>query len=81
MVDPNIYKGIEYVQLNELPEEQKLALKETLSDDLFIKILVNGELRHDCIQYKDYAYWFKNIYPAAKQTQEESSSKGISNVN
>ena len=62
MVKPKIYKGIEYVQVSELPEAQRTILLETLNEDLFIKILANGVLYDDCIQYRDYRYWYENIY-------------------
>lgn len=59
MENPKLYKGIEYVQLNELPEDQQKKIKESLNQELFIKILVDGHLRQDCIFYKDYKYWFE----------------------
>ena len=81
MVDPQTYKGIEYVRLNELPEEQKRIIKETLSKDLVIKILINGELCNDCVQYKDYTHWFKHIFTLAKKATPTPVAKGLSNVN
>ena len=64
MENPKSYKGIEYVQLNELPEDQQNKIKESLNQDLFIKILVNGQLHQDCILYKDYSYWFESVFKA-----------------
>jgi len=62
MENPKLYKGIEYVQLDELPEEQQILIKESLNGALFVKILVNGKLHQDCILYKDYSYWFESVY-------------------
>jgi hypothetical protein len=62
MENPKKYKGIEYVQLNDLPVDQQTMLKSSLNRDLFIKILVNGSLYQDCILYKDYQSWFEEIY-------------------
>lgn len=59
-----IYKGIEYVQLNELPVTQQFSLLEGQGDHLFIKILVDGKIVNRCIQYKDYTFWYENVYRA-----------------
>jgi hypothetical protein len=66
MENPKLYKGIEYVRLKELPEDQQIKIKESLNQDLFIKILVNGQLHQDCILYKDYSYWFERIYKTSQ---------------
>jgi hypothetical protein len=62
MENPKLYKGIEYVQLNELPEEQRDRIRSTFNEQLFVKILVNGKLLEDCILYKDYKFWFRTVY-------------------
>ncbi|HEY4652990.1 MAG TPA: hypothetical protein VIH22_00680 [Cyclobacteriaceae bacterium] len=67
MENPKLYKGIEYVKLNELPEDQQRKIRESLNQELFIKILVNGELQLDCILYKDYSYWFDRVYSASQK--------------
>ena len=70
MVKPKIYKGIEYIQVSELPEAQRTILLETLNEDLLIKILANGVLYEDCIQYRDYRYWYENIYEPVQHSDE-----------
>lgn len=62
MVCSKVYKGIEYVQLNELPIDQQEKIQGTLNRELFIKILINGEILSNCIQYKNYRSWFENVY-------------------
>jgi hypothetical protein len=62
MENPKLYKGIEYVKLNELPEEQRDRIRSTFNEQLFVKILVNGKLLEDCILYKDYKFWFRTVY-------------------
>jgi hypothetical protein len=62
MENPKIYKGIEYVKLNDLPEEQQSRIRNTFNEQLFVKILVNGKLLEDCILYKDYKFWFRTVY-------------------
>ena len=61
-VNSKIYKGIEYVQLEELPEDQKEKLSESLNSENFIKILVGEKILVKCIQYKDYELWFDNVF-------------------
>jgi hypothetical protein len=64
MVDSKIYKGIEYVQLNELPGAQREKISQTLNNDLLIKIMIDGKIIHDCLQYKDYSFWYHSVYKA-----------------
>jgi hypothetical protein len=69
MENPKLYKGIEYVQLKELPEDQQQKIRQSLNRELFIKILIDGQLHQDCILYKDYKHWFENVYniPQSKE--------------
>lgn len=60
-----IFKGIEFVQLNQLPPEQREALLKTINHKIFIKILIDGKIVGQCLQYKDYEIWFDNIYKTA----------------
>jgi hypothetical protein len=71
MENPKLYKGIEYVQLDELPEEQQLRIRESFNEGLFVKILVNGKLHEDCILYKDYSYWFHSVFIVATEQNPE----------
>ena len=57
-----IYKGIEYVQVNQLPAEQQNIISETLSNKLYIKILIDGKIIGNCLQYKYYELWYNNVY-------------------
>ena len=82
-VNSTIYKGIEFVEISALPNEQKTSLLQTVSPDLFIKILVDGKLMPRCIQYKDYEEWYDNSYrPTSKESGAtavpESRGKAIS---
>ncbi|MBK8289932.1 MAG: hypothetical protein IPK96_02245 [Flammeovirgaceae bacterium] len=64
-VDRQVYKGIEYVRLGGLPLDQKEKIATTLSPDKIIKILKDGVLINDCIQYADYLCWFEEHHQAA----------------
>ena len=61
-VDAKIFKGIEYVQLSELPQAQRELLTQTINPDLFIKLLVDGKIISGCLQYKDYNNWYQNQF-------------------
>ena len=74
-VNSTIYKGIEYVQISALPTEQKERLLQTINRDLLIKILVDGELVRNCLQFKDYEIWFDNIYKAETKPVKAKMSK------
>lgn len=56
------YKGIEYVRISKLPDEQRSKLVQTLPSDRIIKILRENELLTDCVQFKHYEAWFKSHY-------------------
>jgi hypothetical protein len=59
-----IFKGIEFVLFDELPQAQQDKFAQTLSQDLFIKIMMDGKVVSKCIQYHDYSNWFEKVYKA-----------------
>jgi hypothetical protein len=56
------FKGIEFIQVNELPEEQQILLKSSPNTPERIKILIDGKVLDNCILYKEYANWHHTIY-------------------
>ena len=54
------YKGIEFVRISALPEDQKKVFWNSFDRHKIIKILRNEELLNDCIQYRDYQDWYKH---------------------
>lgn len=56
------YKGIVYVQLNELPVIQQELILKTVHKDLFIKIIIGKKIVSSCLQYMDYEHWYNNVY-------------------
>lgn len=61
-VKAEIFKGIEFVQINKLPDEQRVKFLESLNRHLIIKILIDGKIIGNCVQYHDYELWFDNIF-------------------
>jgi hypothetical protein len=82
-VNSRIYKGIEYIQLNDLPQDQQEKIIETLHSEFFIKILIDTTIIKNCIQYKDYEMWFDSLYvtqqsvPAKVERHVEISSTSM----
>jgi hypothetical protein len=71
MIDSKKYKGIEYVQLDELPVMQQDKLRQTINRDLLIKIMIDGKIVNDCLQFKDYSFWYNSVYrPQAVSVSE-----------
>jgi hypothetical protein len=72
-VNSTIYKGIEYVQVRELPPDQQELLLRSINQELFIKILVEGQLLGNCLQFKDYETWFDNVFNVQQDTATKST--------
>jgi hypothetical protein len=67
------YKGIEYVQVSDLPLAQQEKLLQTINHDLFIKIMIDRQIISNCLQYKDYVLWFDKVYKAEASTTNEQA--------
>lgn len=67
-VDAKIFKGIEYVQISELPQKQRELLLQTVDPELLIKLLVDGKIISGCIQYKDYLSWYDTQFVTSVST-------------
>lgn len=65
-VNSTVYKGIEYIQVRELPPEQQELLLQSINQELLIKIVVEGTTIGNCLLYKDYEMWFDRVF--AKDT-------------
>ena len=72
-IDSKIFKGIQYVEVNQLPSEQSNSILKTFDEDTFIKILMDGKILKGCIQYKDYEAWYHSVYrPGTKPMLEKA---------
>lgn len=77
-VDSKTFKGIEYVQVSELPQTQREILTQTISPDLYIKLLVEGKIISGCLQYKDYSKWYQDHYqPTVNSVREQAVLPGL----
>jgi len=68
------FKGIVYIQLNDLPIVQQELLLQTIHKDMFIKILIGEKVISNCLQYTDYELWYNNIY---KVSRDERAAEKI----
>jgi hypothetical protein len=62
MSQKEIYKGIEFVRISNLPKEQSEVIYTAFPKDKIIKILRDEMIVRDCIQYQDYQEWFKETF-------------------
>lgn len=51
------FKGIEFVRISSLPEDQKERIWQSFQHDKIIKIVKDHALLNDCILYQDYVSW------------------------
>ena len=56
-----VYRGIEFVTVGELPADQQLLLEHANRPER-IKILIEGKILSNCIQYKKYSDWYNTVY-------------------
>jgi hypothetical protein len=61
-----VYKGIEFVCLQELPTEQQFLLQAHHTIER-IKILIDEKIVSDCIQYKHYEAWYTESFVPFKK--------------
>lgn len=76
-VASEIYKGIEFVRIFALPDEQKVLIWQTFSRDKIIKILKDEVLLNDCIQYTDYLTWYDMHFKPQTRVEEKSSIPAV----
>lgn len=69
------FKGIDYIQVSELPQEEQDQIQNWLSNEVKIKILTPEGLKSDCVLYKDYKYWYDSIYTAIKPVEADEPQK------
>lgn len=74
------YKGIDFVRISNLPEEQKNQITQTIERHKIIKILRGEELLHDCVQVNDYAHWMAENFNKNILAVKKAPSKVLTGV-
>jgi hypothetical protein len=72
-VQAKFYKGIEFISVSELPADQQLLLQHTQHPER-IKILSEGKILSNCIQYNVYSDWYATVF---KRSVAVSKNKSI----
>ena len=83
MSQKEIYKGIEFVRISNLPKEQSERIHAHFPKDKIIKILRDEVILRDCIQYHEYQEWFKESYQRQRNmvmTQPETTFSNSFNL-
>ena len=70
-LEEEVYRGIHYVRVSELPSDQQILFKEWLPKDQVIKIMIQKEVFENCVQYHHYSHWHENVYTTQKMAKME----------
>ena len=62
------YRGIHFIQLDDLPKEQAERISEWVSSKDIFKIRTEQEIFAGCIQYKTYETWYDQNTNVAVRT-------------
>ena len=61
-ISPSFFRGITFIRICNLPQVQHEELVEWLPPTSIINIKIDDIILEDCLQYKDYEYWFENFF-------------------
>ena len=67
------FKGIEFVRISSLPEDQKERIWQSFQHDKIIKIVKDQALLNDCILYHDYVSWLSQQQSSVTQSSAPSA--------
>jgi alpha-ketoglutarate-dependent taurine dioxygenase len=81
MSQKEIYKGIEFVRISNLPKEQSEKIYAAFPKEKIIKILRDEVILRDCIQYHEYQEWFKETYQRQRDVMMTQPETTFSNYN
>lgn len=68
------FKGIEFVRISSLPEDQKESIWQSFQHDKIIKIVKDQALMNDCILYQDYISWLHQHQAALLKSSASAPS-------
>ncbi len=72
------FKGIEFVRISSLPEDQKEKIWQSFQQDKIIKIVKDQALLNDCILYQDYVSWLnQHDSPLLAPTTSTNTPKSV----
>ena len=68
------FKGIEFIRISSLPEDQKEKIWQSFQQDKIIKIVKDQALLNDCILVHDYVSWLGQQQSAVIQSNSPTPS-------
>ncbi len=71
------FRGIVYVRISNLPEDQKAQIWESLERDKIIRIVRENTLLNDCVLYQDYLSWLEQLQSQNPDPKAEHGSSPI----
>lgn len=72
------FKGIEFIRISSLPEEQKEKIWKTFHQDKIFKIVKDKSLINDCILSHDYNSWLEQQHVPVKNSIVSTGRQGTS---
>lgn len=70
-ISPQVYRGIRYVHLDNLPKDQRSQLNNWMPTTEYIKIKIAEDVIDHCVNYQDYLYWYENFYSEEEKFASE----------
>ena len=74
-INSEFFKGIEFIRIANLPEDQRVALLAELDPEHLINIQINSKVEKNCVLYTDYSYWFDHSFITRDTSTLASNNK------
>ncbi|HCW06379.1 MAG TPA: hypothetical protein DGG95_03325 [Cytophagales bacterium] len=74
------YRGISFIRISSLPLEQKKKIKQTIDQQLIIKIKREDLILADCVQYNHYLSWYENIFKVQREPVAELEMPALNSL-
>jgi len=71
------FKGIEFVRISSLPDEQKEKIWTSFHQDKIFKIVKDQSLMNDCILYRDYVSWLEQQHTPTSRPALPKANQSI----
>jgi hypothetical protein len=75
-----VYKGIEFVRLSSLKDDQSLSIRNSAFAGRTIKILRNNEIISDCLPYTVYLEWYHQFVNSEVKSSEREFVQEINRL-
>ncbi|MFM7859124.1 MAG: hypothetical protein ACKO96_46180 [Flammeovirgaceae bacterium] len=81
-VKAELYRGIEFIRISDLPEDLRHQFWQTFDHKKVIKILRSGSLLNDCVLINDFMHWQQTAHPEKLTSpQSEQATPQPININ